>query len=198
MPPVKAGKTTLLQELSDQVNAAGNYYALYCSLESIETISEPERGIPAIVKKFQAQISRHPSLRTYPFAREADYSDFTNVLNSSLSWFCESLDKPLVVFIDEVDCLSNGTLIVFLRQLRDGYVNRRTIPFVHSVALVGMRNIRDYKSRIRDDEETLGTASPFNIVTENSDAAQFYPGGNCPSLCSAYAGNRTGVFDAGR
>lgn len=169
----QSGKTTLLHELTDQVNAAGNYYALYCSLESIETVTDPEQGIPAIVKKFQAQISRHPSLRTYPFARETDYSDFTNVLNTSLSWFCESLDKPLVVFIDEVDCLSNGTLIVFLRQLREGYVNRRTIPFVHSIALVGMRNIRDYKSRIRDAEETLGTASPFNIVTETLTLRNF-------------------------
>jgi hypothetical protein len=72
-----------------------------------------------------------------------------------------------------VDCLSNGTLIAFLRQLRDGYVNRRTIPFVQSVALVGMRNIRDYKSNIRDDEETLGTASPFNIVTETLTLRNF-------------------------
>lgn len=35
---------------------------------------------------------------------------------------------------------------------------------MHSIALVGMRNIRDYRSKIRDDEDTLGTASPFNIV----------------------------------
>lgn len=160
----QSGKTTLLQELTEQISAEGQYYVLYCSLESIEEIPESERGIPAIVKKFKAQISRHPILRRYPFAQDADYTDFTNVLNTSLSWFCESLDKPLVVFIDEVDCLSNGTLITFLRQLRDGYIDRRTIPFVHSVALVGMRNIRDYRSKIRNNEETLGTASPFNIV----------------------------------
>ncbi len=162
----QSGKTTLLKELLSQLNAGEQYYALYCSLESIEKIPEPERGIPAIVKKFKAQISRHPALRQYPFAQDADYADFTNVLNTSLSWFCESLDKPLVVLIDEVDCLSNGTLIAFLRQLRDGYVNRPEIPFVHSVALVGMRNIRDYKHKIRDEEDTLGTASPFNIVKE--------------------------------
>jgi hypothetical protein len=77
------------------------------------------------------------------------------------------------VLIDEVDCLSNGTLIAFLRQLRDGYVNRRNIPFVHSIALVGMRNIRDYKGKIRGEEETLGTASPFNIVTETLTLRNF-------------------------
>jgi hypothetical protein len=29
-----------------------------------------------------------------------------------------------------------------------------------------MRNIRDYKGKIREERETLGSASPFNIVTE--------------------------------
>jgi hypothetical protein len=34
------------------------------------------------------------------------------------------LDKPLVIFFDKADCLSEGTLISFLRQLRDGYNSR--------------------------------------------------------------------------
>jgi hypothetical protein len=76
------------------------------------------------------------------------------------------LDKPLIVFFDEIDCLQNDTLITFLRQIRDGFVTRNQIPFVHSIALVGMRNIRDYKSKIRDNQQTLGSASPFNIITE--------------------------------
>ncbi len=169
----QSGKTTLLKELTHQVNAQGDYHALYCSLESLERVSEPERGIPEIVKKLRTQIARHPALRSFPFAQDADYDNFTDVLNLVLSLFCESLDKPLVIFFDEVDCLSNGTLIAFLRQVREGYINRADIPFVHSVALVGMRNIRDYKSRIRGEEETLGTASPFNIVTETLTLRNF-------------------------
>ena len=50
---------------------------------------------------------------------------------------------------------------------------RSQIPFVQSVALVGMRNIRDYKARIRDDQQTLGSASPFNIVTESLTLRNF-------------------------
>jgi len=41
------------------------------------------------------------------------------------------LDKPLVVFFDEADCLSEGTLITFLRQLKDGYINRKQASFIH-------------------------------------------------------------------
>ena len=29
-----------------------------------------------------------------------------------------------------------------------------------------MRNIRDYKAKVRPDSDTLGSASPFNIVTK--------------------------------
>jgi hypothetical protein len=47
-----------------------------------------------------------------------------------------------------------------------GYIYRILTPFVHSVALVGMRNIRDYIVEIRDEKESLGSASPFNISTE--------------------------------
>jgi hypothetical protein len=83
------------------------------------------------------------------------------------------LDKPLVIFFDEADCLSEGALISFLRQLRDGYNNRSSIPFLHSVALVGMRNIRDFKVKIRPDSQTLGSASPFNIVKKSLTLQNF-------------------------
>ncbi|MCL2127077.1 MAG: ATP-binding protein [Treponema sp.] len=160
----QSGKTTLLKALTRQLNAGGKYYALYCSLEAIEEFSDPDRGIPAIVKAVKSALDdyRMPA----GFADNADYSDIAGVLKSSFSAYCRGLDKPLVVFFDEADCLSNGTLVTFLRQLRNGYVNRPDIPFIHSAALAGMRNLRDYKAQVRPDSQTLGTASPFNIVTE--------------------------------
>jgi hypothetical protein len=36
-----------------------------------------------------------------------------------------------------------------------------------------MRNIRDYKAKIRDDKETLGSSSPFNIVKGNFSLSTF-------------------------
>jgi hypothetical protein len=162
----QSGKTTLLLELTRQLNEAGNYHALYCSLESVQEITEAEKGIPAIIKVMETQVRFHKNLRKYAFADKINYANFNVALRESLTYFCESLDKPLIVLFDEVDCLSNGTLISFLRQLRDGYINRRDIPFVHSIGLVGLRNIRDYKAKIREPSGTLGTSSPFNIVTE--------------------------------
>ncbi|HOU15805.1 MAG TPA: AAA-like domain-containing protein [Anaerolineae bacterium] len=169
----QTGKTTLLLELAQEINAGGAYYALYCTLESLQRITEPERGIPAIVDQIRQRLRFHPALHRYPFAENAVLSRFTTVLQEELTVFCQQLDKPLVILFDEIDCLSNGTLITFLRQLRAGYVTRTLAPFPHSVALVGMRNIRDYKAHIRDDQETLGSASPFNIVTETLTLRNF-------------------------
>ncbi len=173
----QTGKTTLLLDLAKQLNASGNYHALYCSLESVQQIDEVERGIPAIVGCLQAQIQFSPSLHRYPFAQKLTTLQSAVTINTllrmSLSHFCQKLDKPLVILFDEVDCLSNGTLISFLRQLREGYINRGQIPFVQSLALVGMRNIRDYKAKVRDERDTLGSASPFNIVTESLTLRNF-------------------------
>ena len=170
----QSGKTTLLWELTDKINAKGEYYALYCSLEALQELAEPEKGMPEMVKKIEHYIKNQGLPEG--FAKDADYSNFTGVLNSALAAYCRSLDKPLIIFFDEADCLSNGTLIAFLRQLREGFVSRARTPFVHSIALVGMRNIRDYKAKIRPDSTTLGSASPFNIVTESFNLRNFTKG----------------------
>jgi len=162
----QSGKTTLLNELAGQLNAQGRYYALYCSLESVQNVIEPETGISAIINSIRKAVTYHPNLPVRSFADDLDMDAFNTALGIGLTEFCMKLDKPLVILFDEVDCLANGTLIAFLRQLRDGYVTRSHIPFVHSIGLIGMRNIRDYKGKIREEQETLGSASPFNIVTK--------------------------------
>jgi hypothetical protein len=83
------------------------------------------------------------------------------------------LDKDLVVFFDEVDSLQGPPMLSFLSQLRAGYILRDETPFPSSIALVGMRNIRDYKAKIRPDSESLGTGSPFNIITEALTLSNF-------------------------
>ncbi|MDR1812255.1 MAG: AAA-like domain-containing protein, partial [Candidatus Fibromonas sp.] len=167
----QSGKTTLLKQLACKINAGKKYYALYCSLESMQEFTEPGIGIPAIVKSIKAALNDYDM--PDGFAENADYSDIGNVLRTSLTAYCKNLNKSLIIFFDEADCLSNGTLITFLRQLRNGYIHRPDVPFVHSLALVGMRNIRDYKAQIRLDSATLGSASPFNIVKESFNLRNF-------------------------
>ncbi|MDR1484255.1 MAG: AAA-like domain-containing protein, partial [Planctomycetaceae bacterium] len=163
----QSGKTTYLKDLANRLNAGGKYYALYCSLENTQNTVKSAEGIPRIVKKIKSQLRFSNIPHKTEFAKDADYDDCSNVLNVELTLFCMLQDKPLVILFDEVDCLSEETLISFLRQLRDGYNNRPEQTFVHSIALVGMLNIRDYKAQVRPESATLGSASPFNIVTES-------------------------------
>ena len=169
----QSGKTTYLQDLAQRLHVEGKYYALYCSLENLQGVIDPKEGIPEIVRKIKSTLRFSSIPQREKFAEGADYENFTNVLQTELTVFSMLLDKPLVVLFDEADCLSEGTLITFLRQLRNGYNERNTTPFVHSVALVGMRNIRDFKARVRPDSESLGSASPFNIVTRSLTIKNF-------------------------
>jgi hypothetical protein len=130
----------------------------------MQEVADMREGIPEIVRKIKNVLQFSDIPHKAEFAREADYANFTAVLNTVLTLFCMLLDKPLIIFFDEADCLSESTMISFLRQLRDGYNSRPDIPFLHSVALVGMRNIRDFKAKVRPDSQTLGSSSPFNIV----------------------------------
>jgi type II secretory pathway predicted ATPase ExeA len=169
----QSGKTTYLRDLAERLNAGGKYYTLYCSLENMQGITASKEAIPEIVKTVKIELGFSNIPIKNNFAKEADYEDYTNVLRTELTLFCMSLDKPLVILFDEADCLSEDGLITFLRQLRNGYNNRSSIPFVHSIVLVGMRNIRDYKAQVRPDSQSLGSASPFNIVTKSMTLKNF-------------------------
>jgi hypothetical protein len=170
----QSGKTTYLQDLTKRVNAAGRYYALYCSLEGVQNITDPKMGIPVVLDCITIALQKSSIPFTYDDRYEQEKKNRPLVLLTLfLMDLVKSMDKPLVVFFDEADCLSENTLISFLRQLRSGYNDRSMAPFVHSLALVGMRNIRDFKARIRPDSESLGSASPFNIVAESLTLKNF-------------------------
>jgi hypothetical protein len=169
----QSGKTTYLKDLAQRLNAGRKYYAMWHSLEGVQNVVEPKVGIPEIVRNLKNGFKNTDIPHGSDFAKDADYENFTGVLKTSLNQFCKLLDKPLVILFDEVDCLSEGTLIDFLRQLRDGYNIRPEQAFVHSIALVGMRNIRDYKAQVRPESVTLGSASPFNIITKSLTLQNF-------------------------
>jgi predicted AAA+ superfamily ATPase len=52
----QSGKTTYLKDLTRRLNAEGKYYALYCSLESVQNIIEPEKGIPSIMRSLKTAL----------------------------------------------------------------------------------------------------------------------------------------------
>jgi AAA+ ATPase superfamily predicted ATPase len=169
----QSGKTTFLLEMKKKLNQSGKYYALYCSLENVQGADDAEKGISGILGCLKRAVNNSTFPNKEQFALHTDTSDCMSAVVNALSDFCSLLDKPLVLFFDEADCLSGMTMLSFLRQLRNGYVTRSESPFVHSLALVGMLSINEYKLQYRSEKETLGTVSPFNISTESLTLKNF-------------------------
>ena len=168
--PRQTGKTTALKALVREINAKGDMAAIYCTLESIQRLvgsyETAMREIRHLVLKSASMVRELAQ-----FAREIgevkSSIGISTAISDALQDLCVKAGKPLVVFFDEADCLVGDVLISFLRQLRDGYVNRDTMPFPKSIALVGMLDVRDYKAQIRPDGQSLGQISPFNIIAED-------------------------------
>jgi predicted AAA+ superfamily ATPase len=75
----QSGKTTYLQDLTKRLNAGGKYYALYCSLEEVQGVIEPEKGIPEIVRNIKVKLEDTDIPHRLDFAGDADYENFTGV-----------------------------------------------------------------------------------------------------------------------
>ena len=89
-------------------------------------------------------------------------------------WAALAAPKPLVVLFDEVDVLQDQAMVSFLRQLRGGFPTRGVGSFPVSVALVGMRDLRDYLVQSKDGEP-LNPGSPFNIKQDSVTLSLFSP-----------------------
>ena len=169
----QCGKTTAFLTLANEMNAKGEAVAVYCSLEAVQEFPKAEEGLPKICALIRDAIDGMPEFGALPGAAwpvdamKPDAVIASGVKTALSQMAAKVAPKPLVVFFDEVDCLGGPTLVTVLRQLRNGKIDMgKGKPFASSVALIGMRDIRDYKAQIRPDSETLGSASPFNVISE--------------------------------
>ena len=169
--PRQCGKTTAFRALMDEINAKGDMAAMYCSVEAVQTWTDPDKAMIQLAAQIRLNLDLYPSI--YGLGVKAEILKATKeslsseIIIDTLKWLSERVNKPFVVFFDEVDCLERDVLIAFLRQLRNGRISC-TAPnsFPVSMALIGLRNIRDYKMFIRPEGQSTGEASPFNVITK--------------------------------
>ena len=83
----------------------------------------------------------------------------------------ESLPKPVVLFIDEIDALVGDSLVSVLRQLLAGYANRPK-AFPNSIVLCGVRDVRDYRIVLSNQDIVTG-GSAFNIKAKSLRLGNF-------------------------
>ncbi|QOV22862.1 ATP-binding protein [Anabaenopsis elenkinii] len=168
--PRQTGKTTAMLTLAQELTASGKYTAVMVSAE----LGSPFPEQPEIAE--QAILGAWREAARFWLPKELEPPVWPNALpgqriNAALTVWAETSKRPLVVFIDEIDSLQNQTLITVLRQLRDGFP-RRPQSFPQCVALIGMRDVRDYKVA-SGGTDRLNTSSPFNIKVESLTLSNF-------------------------
>jgi hypothetical protein len=168
--PRQVGKTTTMMALAAELTASGRYAAVLLSAEVGAVFPhDPGKAERAILSEWRQSVRfRLPEDLRPPVWPQTEEGA---VLGTALSTWAEQGARPLVLFLDEIDALSDETLISVLRQLRSGYANRPH-GFPHALALIGMRDVRDYKLA-SGGSDRLHTASPFNIKVESFTLGNF-------------------------
>lgn len=168
--PRQTGKTTAMQALARELTAAGDYTAALLSVEVGAAFNDdPGAAELAILDEWQAAaVWQLPAELRPPAWPDAEPGAR---IATALGAWAQSATRPLVIFIDEIDALQNDALISVLRQLRTGY-SRRPEAFPWALALIGLRDVRDYKVA-SGGSTRLTTASPFNIKTSSLTMGNF-------------------------
>jgi AAA domain/PD-(D/E)XK nuclease superfamily len=173
--PRQTGKTTTMLAFMEVLNREGKYIALYMNVESAQTarnrVEAANRTFLSVIDSM-IRIYLPPEYRPTPACYEV--SDWEDGLRTFLTRWCSELPKPLVLFIDEADALIGDSLLSLLRQLRSGY-SQRPASFPHSVALIGLRDIRDYRIYSEGEKRYVIGGSAFNIKDESLTMGSFTP-----------------------
>ncbi|WP_239331891.1 ATP-binding protein [Frankia sp. CiP3] len=169
--PRQTGKTTALQVLAQELTAGGRYAALRFSCE-VGRAARDDYGAATrdILDQIRADAEDMlpADLRPPPWPEASEGTQ----LGLALRAWAHVCPRPLVLFFDEIDALGGQTLISVLSQLRSGY-GSRPANFPASVALCGLRDVRDYKAAAGGDPSRLGSSSPFNIKVKSLRLGDF-------------------------
>ena len=171
--PRQTGKTSTLLAMMEALNTEGRYASAYANVEIAQTARDENKGVPAVCSAVSGALESclgRVDLRKW-FLDECIKIPPQDQLFQLLRRWTTTSDKPVLLFIDEIDALAGDTLISILRQLRAGY-NKRPGEFPQSIVLCGVRDVRDYRIRQSGGEIITG-GSAFNIKAKSLRMANF-------------------------
>ena len=160
--PRQTGKTTFLQSWSRKINSGNEAVACYVSLERCQRLSDSERCMPDMCKAIQ----EYAAFSNLPVPEVKTNTASSMLSNILINFSTLVAPKPLVILFDETDALEGDAMISFLRQLRGGFMERGVGKFPVSIALVGMRDLKDYVTAAKGGI-LPSTFSPFNIIEDS-------------------------------
>ncbi len=156
----QSGKTTSMMALARELTAEGRYAAITLSVQTAAVFSHDIDAAERLLLSRWRKVAEDylpPELRPPKWTA----AETGERIGAAFREWAQTSPRPLVIFLDEIDSLEDELLLSVLHQLRDGFPQRpKNFPW--SLALIGMRDVRDYKVK-SGGSTRLQTASPFNI-----------------------------------
>ena len=161
--PRQTGKTSCMLALRDYLNAQDDYIAVYANVEGGQASrndapSVVRSTIDTLAEQFRGVVGSDLPLQIRDEVRQGEPG---SMLSTYLRRLAESLPKPIILVIDEIDALVGDSLVSVLRQIRSGYADRPK-AFPQSIILCGVRDVRDYRIVLSNQDIVTG-GSAFNI-----------------------------------
>jgi hypothetical protein len=166
--PRQTGKTTFLQSWMREINSGDEAVACYVSVEDCQGVT----GRAEAMRTMYRAICRFAQGTGLPVPVIEDNSTEGMLAATLTKWAGLVVPKPLIVLFDETDVLEGEALISFLRQLRGGFAARGIGIFPVSIALVGVRDLKDYIAAAKGGPAP-NPGSPFNIKEDSAMLANF-------------------------
>ena len=168
----QTGKTTAMRAFAEELRGLG-VLGLWATLEESRGIDEVERAEPLWIDAIEAAAEALPAPQRPPPLSAVMERPAGRRLRAWLRLWCAQVaPTPVVLLLDEADTVQGPALLSLLSQLRAGFMDRGPGTFPVSVALVGMRDLRDYVTATKGGQ-AVNPGSPFNVKAESITLRDF-------------------------
>lgn len=159
--PRQTGKTTAMIAFARHLREAGKA-AVYVTLENCRVVTDIAGSEAIWLQELREAAAAQLPSGLQPRPEPAGIPAGARLRAMLSSWAQGAGDVPVVLLLDEADVLAPDPLVNLLGQLRAGFATRGIGAFPTSVALVGMRDLRDYLTLAKGGAPT-NPGSPFNV-----------------------------------
>ncbi len=158
----QTGKTTAMIAFAKRLRSLGNA-AVYVTIEASRVYPDVARAEAIwVYTLFEAAREQLPPSQQPVRPTSGTYPEGSWLRAMLTQWSHALGDVPLILLIDEADVVTGDAMVNLLSQLRAGFSNRGAGQFPTSVALVGMRDLRDYLAQAKGGVPA-SPGSPFNV-----------------------------------
>lgn len=192
------GKTTTLYLLEQRLRENGQYMVISLSFEACDEMFVSLYTLAAGLVRKMGRVLRAQNVEqsllddwNKPVLEQFPLDD----LGERITCLCNSVNRKIVLIIDEVDKSSDNQIFLsFLGLLRNKYLGqmKRTDCTFQSVILAGVYDIKNLKIKLHPGEESKYN-SPWNIAVDFAVNMDFMPDGIAGMLQEYENDRQTGM-----